>query len=173
MGLDIYKHRVGDSGNEKHIVEVNHNVGSPEEMRLKERFKSFLQSGEEYYINLQETLARVGLSHQPYEIVGFGANEKGSYVTVGNGEKYVDVYDKDTASDLLPITYLNIEEVAYQRGGMELGWRDAIREKFDLDEDWCYLTTPEQLDFAKTFCVSGCPMLEWDLGENEYIYFWY
>lgn len=174
MGLDIYYQRVVEEDGEKLILSVNGEVEDDSSRTLEKQFEAFVQQGEEQFINLDKTLANIGLSGEGYAISGFGCDSNGGYISIECPDgSYLEVRDEHIITDTLPISYISTIELSYQRGGMRSGWKQAIRDKFDLPTDWVYLTTQEQLDFAKTFCEAGSPMLSWTLSENEYIYFWY
>lgn len=174
MGLDIYHQRVVEGDGEKLILSVNGEVEDDNSRTLGKQFEAFVQQGEEQFVNLTKTLENIGLSGERYTISGFGCDSNGGYINITSPDgSCIEVRDEHVISDTLPISYISTRELSYQRGGMKWGWKQAIRDKFDLPMDWAYLTTQEQLDFAKTFCKDGSPMLSWVLSENEYIYFWY
>ena len=174
MGLDIYHQQVVGGDGEKLILSVNGEAEDDSSRTLEKQFEAFVQQGEEQFINLTKTLTSIGLSGEGYSISGFGCDSNGGYINIRSPDgSYIEVRDEHVITDTLPISYITTRELSYQREGMKSGWKRAIRDKFGLPTDWAYLTTQEQLDFAKTFCKDGSPMLSWVLSENEYIYFWY
>lgn len=175
MGLDIYKYKVTtESAETTTTLTVDGKYDDVEDERLASHFANFVQEKEEAYVDEKATLRNHHLDHTRWSFSGGqGINQEGYYVTATDGENYVDIYENHMEWQHLPTTYLNITEVAYQRGGLKEGWRKGLANTFGIEDDFIYIIGSDQWNRLKDYCEEGSPLLSWTLADDEYIWLWY
>lgn len=181
MGLDVYKHKVDKYG--ERTLTLYEDDTNKSKLALFEKYSIYVEDDVVALYDFDTALQEKGKNPDEWEWLSTEHHDR-TIITFGKiGATDRIAFDSE---DILlrsePVKLLRYTEVSYQRKQMKgsfytnfLAGCWYVSEDTDKHEDdsMDYVVTQNDLELAKTYCEDGAPMLEWVLGENEFVHFCY
>lgn len=179
MGLDIYLFEV-DADNDNY-VKMHEDETNKSRIALFEKFSDFVIVEDEKGVDIEATLKKYKLDQSDLWYVcaydGYGIVLKHHKT-----EETARFSWDDCVYTQYKVKKLPVREVDYQRKGMSTEfytnylagcWYVSEDTEIHEDDSKDFVTTQQDLELAKTFCDDGLPLKNWELSQNQFVYFSY
>lgn len=181
MGLDVYKCKLDKDG--EHTITLYKDDTNKSKLALFEKYSEYVVEGVAEMYDFVTALQKKGKNPDEWEWLSTRCYDRIT-ITFGKiGAKDRITFDsEDIPLRNEPVKLLRYTEMDYQRNQMKESFYTNflagcwyVSEDTDKHEDDSidYVLTQDVLEQAQTYCEDGAPMLEWVLGENEFVYFSY
>lgn len=181
MGLDVYKHKVDKRG--ERTLTLYKDDTNKSKLTIFEKYSDFAEDGVEVLYDFDTALQKKGKNPDEWEWLSTKVCDR-TTITFGKiGSKERIAFDSaDIPLRNEPVKLLRYTKVGYQRNQMKVEfytgflsgcWYVSEDTDKNKDDSMDYVLTQDDLELAKTYCEDGAPMLEWVLGENEFVHFCY
>lgn len=181
MGLDVYKCKLDkDGGNTFTLYKDDTNKSK---IALFEKYSDYIEDDVVSLYDFDTALQEKGKNPDEWDWLSTKGGDR-TTITFGkigaNDRVAFDSEDIPLRNE--PVKRLRYTQVGYQRKQMKgsfytnfLAGCWYVSEDTDKHEDdsMDYVLTQDDLELAKTYCEDGAPMLEWVLGDNEFVHFCY
>lgn len=181
MGLDVYKNKVGKHG--EHTLTLYKDDSNKSKIALFEKYSAFVEDDVEALYDIDSALKKK--VHNPHEwewlSTKYDSCTTYTFGKIGTNERIV-IDSEEIPLRNEPVKRLRYTNVGYQRKQMKAEFYTDflagcwyVSEDTDKHEDdsMDYVLTQDDLELAQTYCEDGAPMLEWVLGDNEFVHFCY
>lgn len=178
MGLDIYKNKISNTET-SHTIILESDETNKSKIALFEKYNSFVKEEYEEYIDYIATFEKRGLKFDDYEWVCFDKVEVFENITT---KERIEITSDDCVTLLQPVKILHVISTGYERKKMVLDfytkflagcWYISENTELEPDDSKDYIFTEEDLNEVKKYCNSDSEVLQWELSDNEFIYFSY
>lgn len=181
MGLDVYKCKVDKRG--ESTITLYKEDTNKSKIALFEKYSGWVEDELQEVYDFELALKNKGKNIDEWEWLSTSYDHNTTFTFSKIGTKDRIVFDSnDIPLRNEPVKRLRYSGVGYQRKQMKVEFYTNflagcwyVSEDTDKQEDDSvdYVITQDDLELAKTYCEDDAPMLQWTLGENEFIHFCY
>ena len=183
MGLDIYKCKLDKEGSE--VITLYKDDTNKSKLALFEKYADHAEDAVEAFYDFDTAFKLRGEKREEWELWSFTCSDDDKATIAFNKigtEDRILFDEKDVPCYNESVKLLHYSMIGYQRKQMKptfytqvLSGCWYVSEDTDKHEDDSidFVLTQEGLEQVKIHCESSASMLEWELGEDEFVYFSY
>ena len=183
MGLDIYKCKLDKEGGE--VITLYKDDTNKSKLALFEKYADHVEDAVEEFYDFDTAFQLIGEKREEWKLMSFAYSDDDKATIAFNKigtEDRILFDEKDVQRYNESVKLLRYSGVGYQRKQMKESFYTQVlsgcwyvSEDTDRHEDDSidFVLTQEVLEQVKIHCESSATMLEWELGEDEFVYFSY
>lgn len=182
MGLDVYKMMVVEES--EHFFDLFEYEENKSMKALFNHFKNYAKDAVVEVDDWEKTFSDMGMHCEDWEWVSSTFDGESMKVTFHNPETkdVVKVNFEDVATKRVNVKRLFYTETAYQRKQMKTEfyteflsgcWYVSEDTQNEVEDSPDYVFTQQELNRAKSYATIGAPIVDWNLKDNEFVYFSY
>lgn len=181
MGLDAYKCKLDKDG--ENTITLYKDDTNKSKLALFERYSEYVEDGVQVLYDFDAALQKKGKNPDEWEWLSTEHHDRttSTFGKIGAKDR-IAIDSEEIPLRNEPVKRLRYTEVGYQRKQMKVEFYTNflagcwyLSEDTDKlkDDSIDYVLTQQELDCAKSYAIIGAPISDWNLKDNEFVYFSY